>query len=936
MSRSRGKFSAYEFNEEEERIEKRSQDIVKKYQPKNPKMSGSSNDDHTSIDKYTFLEFFGKQNMDHCKDTSHEPVDIDAIEDAVKGRASGLDAYALSSSSNYKTAVHSRSNDRDARDVISGANFYAIRGTKVGVASSSSNLRENTQNHFLSDNELIGITSDDDDSTESTCKSYHADSEGLLEEQAVANGVGGCEFGISVVVDPNCILYGKLFFLNSRLTFSSNYIKLEGSSLYDNKGPLSFEWRVVDIISIESQWSNNLLTASLQIHLKSKDTKVAINAKNPDIVELNFDVTHPNWSKIEYGIRALNVRYKDTWNTIFHIDAAGKEDVSMGKSSKHLCSDFDEPFEEVIYPKGDHDAVSICKRDIQLLQPETFINDTIIDFYMKYLKNKLKHEEMHRFHLFNSFFFRKLADLDKDPSRVREGNVAFERVRKWTRKVNLFEKDYIFIPVNFRFHWSLIVICHPGEVVKLKDEKMKTLLKVPCILHMDSIKGSHRGLKNLFQSYLLEEWKERHKELVEDVSSKFWNLPFLDLELPQQENSFDCGLFLLHYAELFMENAPANFNPSRISKSNDFLRKDWFAPAEASLKRALMKKLIYEIAENNSRRVSASDERDSSESAGVDQSFNGKEFLHENCNSADTCHDSYSNSTVDKEFDTTPLAANPLPSLPWYEPNALYDPGDNARSLTVGDYHPERQIVLYNPSKNVMSPIEECEEADDPTSATSYRAKELKATESQLPPGNYVNCEEVEIPPETIPICGPKPLLELQVSGDRKPELLDSDPEEDKDIYECSSTSSDEFVTCVVEDSQEIIGTQDANECQGSAIERDKCVSSDQEANSVAVTRLPADQMPSDGLEACVISDSEEEQPESPGINVKCGSSSHQVDDTIALPNQKANFIQITDSTEGHSPVSVIKGRRAAKRPRAMVLEGELPLSKRPHMIMLD
>lgn len=89
--------------------------------------------------------------MDHCKDTSHEPVDIDAIEDAVKGRASGLDATALSSSSNYKTPVLSRSNDRDARDVLSGANLYAVRSTKVGVASSSSNLQENTQHHFLSD-----------------------------------------------------------------------------------------------------------------------------------------------------------------------------------------------------------------------------------------------------------------------------------------------------------------------------------------------------------------------------------------------------------------------------------------------------------------------------------------------------------------------------------------------------------------------------------------------------------------------------------------------------------------------------------------------------------------------------------------------------------------------------------------------------------------
>jgi len=44
---------------------------------------------------------------------------------------------------------------------------------------------------------------------------------------------------------------------------------------------------------------------------------------------------------------------------------------------------FDEPFEEVIYPKGDPDAVSISKRDVDLLQPDTYVNDTIIDFYIK-------------------------------------------------------------------------------------------------------------------------------------------------------------------------------------------------------------------------------------------------------------------------------------------------------------------------------------------------------------------------------------------------------------------------------------------------------------------------------------------------------------------------------------------------------------------------
>ncbi|KAK3038320.1 hypothetical protein RJ639_031416 [Escallonia herrerae] len=121
-----------------------------------------------------------------------------------------------------------------------------------------------------------------------------------------------------------------------------------------------------------------------------------------------------------------------------------------GKLTLNECYSFSEPFEEVVYPKGDPDAVSICKRDFDLLQPDTFVNDTIIDFYIKYLKDKIPTEDRHRFHFFNSFFFRKLADLDKDPSSASEGRAAFLRVRKWTRKVNLFEKDYVFIPVNFK------------------------------------------------------------------------------------------------------------------------------------------------------------------------------------------------------------------------------------------------------------------------------------------------------------------------------------------------------------------------------------------------------------------------------------------------------------------------------------------------------
>lgn len=56
-------------------------------------------------------------------------------------------------------------------------------------------------------------------------------------------------------------------------------------------------------------------------------------------------------------------------------------------------------------------------------------------------------ERLETLHVFNSFFFSKLAETDMS---YKQGRAAFERVKKWTRKIDIFEKDYIFIPVNQR------------------------------------------------------------------------------------------------------------------------------------------------------------------------------------------------------------------------------------------------------------------------------------------------------------------------------------------------------------------------------------------------------------------------------------------------------------------------------------------------------
>ncbi|CAN1340961.1 Probable ubiquitin-like-specific protease 2B [Linum perenne] len=379
-----------------------------------------------------------------------------------------------------------------------------------------------------------------------------------------------------ICIGVDYVVYQKKYSTGCTVVFSRDNIKI--SSLAASEGDqetYSLEKSIDDIVLIDSERLERFEIVSVKLHVLSKE------AGNIDgtsgVEELEFVIGEPDWSRKCQQIISLNEKYTSLW-PVHDTDFPNGVDSLQGKK---YFPNFERSFEDVIYPEGDCDAVSISKRDVDLLEPETFINDTIIDFYIQYLKNQIPPEEKHRYHFFNSFFFRKLADLDKDPSSALDGRAAFLRVRKWTRKVDIFGKNYIFIPVNFG---------------------------VPCILHMDSIKGTHAGLKNLVQSYLWEEWKQRQEETSEDVSANFLNLRFVPLELPQQENSFDCGLFLLHYLELFLGEAPANFNLFNVNKFSKFLSWDWFHPDEASLKRTLIQKLIAELLENRCKVVSSGDD----------------------------------------------------------------------------------------------------------------------------------------------------------------------------------------------------------------------------------------------------------------------------------------------------------------------------------------
>ncbi|XP_068312831.1 probable ubiquitin-like-specific protease 2B isoform X4 [Pyrus communis] len=547
-------------------------------------------------------------DQDHCCDNAISYSPVGTIEESL---ATKIEYMELDAAPQFKCLSHEQHSDSklDSHGSRSPVSEPERRGSNAMSSSSWKSQLHSALAVSPSSNDPIDVILDADESTSDSPSSPASeieeddDSLGTYKPYHCYGDLEMDNINMTVVLYPDYVIYRDSYCTEPRLTFSPGCIKICGSTS-ECPGNFSFEWEVGDLIDVECQWFKKVEFVMIKLRVVSKDATEDDSAPNTSgTEELKIAIVEPNWFEQQQRIMSLNAKYIYSWVLHDSMGMETDEDDSIGQ--RHHFPNFDEPFEDVVYPKGDSDAVSISKRDVDLLQPETFINDTIIDFYIKYLKNQIQPEKRHRFHFFNSFFFRKLADLDKDPSSVSDGRAAFQRVRKWTRKVDLFERDYIFIPINFNLHWSLIVICHLGEVPKHNDGESGNSLKVPCIIHMDSIKGSHTGLKNLIQSYLWEEWKERKKETSEEISSKFHNLRFVSLELPQQENSFDCGLFLLHYLELFLAEAPVHFSPFKITKFSNFLNANWFLPSEASLKRTLIQRLIFKLLEDRCRGVSS-------------------------------------------------------------------------------------------------------------------------------------------------------------------------------------------------------------------------------------------------------------------------------------------------------------------------------------------
>ncbi|WWC86989.1 uncharacterized protein L201_001870 [Kwoniella dendrophila CBS 6074] len=122
------------------------------------------------------------------------------------------------------------------------------------------------------------------------------------------------------------------------------------------------------------------------------------------------------------------------------------------------------------FPPTGRADVNITVGDAQRVESGEFLNDTLLEFGLRRVLGELRDEIKNTVHLFNSFFYERLSDRSKKIDKETGHWPGYESVKKWSKGKDIFEKDFIVIPINEHFHWYLAVIYKPGRLIKPRNE----------------------------------------------------------------------------------------------------------------------------------------------------------------------------------------------------------------------------------------------------------------------------------------------------------------------------------------------------------------------------------------------------------------------------------------------------------------------------------
>lgn len=250
--------------------------------------------------------------------------------------------------------------------------------------------------------------------------------------------------------------------------------------------------------------SNSLDTDSSNNNNNSKNNKNKNNNHTSISVNDFYDNNNNNHKPINNNLllqkrRSIRNLLRDEKKDLL-IDDDDDDDLNLDKNypsnivkiDSNELTDFEIPkeFKPTLREKfNDGMIYTVTNQDFKCLYNNDWINDSIIDFLIKFFVEKsissniIKRDDVY---IMSSFFYTKLITNyhnnnnitnNTNNNQLLESNnkSIYDNVKKWVSNANLMNKKYIVIPLNINYHWFGCIIINLDIFLQFELNKRKNL-----------------------------------------------------------------------------------------------------------------------------------------------------------------------------------------------------------------------------------------------------------------------------------------------------------------------------------------------------------------------------------------------------------------------------------------------------------------------------
>ena len=185
-------------------------------------------------------------------------------------------------------------------------------------------------------------------------------------------------------------------------------------------------------------------------------------------------------------------------------------------------------------------GTKLTEDDLRTLEAPNWINDNVVNIWMSMILERSATNQNFSTYIFSSFFY---------PSLKKHGH---EGVAHWTRRNDIFKYDILLVPIHLGQHWCLVKV----------DFRLMT------VASFDSLgERNERCLEEINQYLHTEHQAKKGSSLHPGAFKKK-----IMRGIPQQQNFYDCGVFMCRYAEALTRDAPFDFDQDDMIESRREMR----------------------------------------------------------------------------------------------------------------------------------------------------------------------------------------------------------------------------------------------------------------------------------------------------------------------------------------------------------------------------